>query len=236
MASFIESPRLSARFVEALQFAAESHRFQVRKTGEVPYIAHLMAVSSLVLEAGGSEDEAIAALLHDYVEDINISGLKTVYDKYGYDVHYMVNALSADGHAQYIEHVKETAIDEKCSVILISCADKLHNLRGYASDGVSLWKPKHRAFYEALLPIYAACHRVPCCWIAEMQALLSSEILEIKEMENKEQEKIYTLAQGGCEEAIAYWQSQQSQGSERPCNCGSGRPWVKCPEQSQYCG
>jgi (p)ppGpp synthase/HD superfamily hydrolase len=60
---------LGPRFEEAVAFAAELHRDQVRKGTDVPYIAHLMAVASLALEHGASEDEAIAAVLHDAVED-----------------------------------------------------------------------------------------------------------------------------------------------------------------------
>ncbi|MEX0658752.1 MAG: HD domain-containing protein, partial [Egibacteraceae bacterium] len=61
--------QVSARFARAVGFAAEVHRTQARKGSRVPYLAHLLAVSSLVLEDGGDEDEAIAGLLHDAVED-----------------------------------------------------------------------------------------------------------------------------------------------------------------------
>ncbi|MEN8171833.1 MAG: HD domain-containing protein, partial [Chloroflexota bacterium] len=62
-------PLLTTRFQEALIYAAHLHRDQVRKGKNTPYIAHLLSVSALVLEAGGDEDQAIAALLHDAVED-----------------------------------------------------------------------------------------------------------------------------------------------------------------------
>ena len=57
------------RFSEALSFTAELHATQIRKGAGIPYISHLMAASSIALEHGASEDEAIAALLHDAVED-----------------------------------------------------------------------------------------------------------------------------------------------------------------------
>ena len=60
---------LSARFEEALAYAAALHRDQVRKDAAVPYVSHLLSVAALVLEDGGDEDQAIAALLHDAVED-----------------------------------------------------------------------------------------------------------------------------------------------------------------------
>ena len=67
--SYTERPRLTARFDRALLMAVEHHRRQLRKGTDVPYVAHLLAVAGLVLEMGGTEDEAIAALLHDLVED-----------------------------------------------------------------------------------------------------------------------------------------------------------------------
>ncbi|MFQ3619171.1 MAG: HD domain-containing protein [Cyanobacteriota bacterium] len=85
MANFTETPVLGDRYVYALQFVAIAHLNQVRKDG-TPYLAHLLSVSALVLEAGGSEDEAIAALLHDYAEDIASSpkeGLETIEREFG---------------------------------------------------------------------------------------------------------------------------------------------------------
>src|SRR5580692_11119620 len=61
--------KLGPRFLRAFQFAAEKHAGQMRKASTIPYIAHLMGVTSLVLEFGGDEDQAIGALLHDVVED-----------------------------------------------------------------------------------------------------------------------------------------------------------------------
>lgn len=63
------APLLTSRFEEAMVYAAELHRTQTRKGSRVPYLAHLMSVAALVLEDGGDEDEAIAALLHDALED-----------------------------------------------------------------------------------------------------------------------------------------------------------------------
>ena len=60
---------LTPRFAEALVYAAEVHEGQMRKGTDVPYVSHVLAVCSLVLEDGGGEDEAIGALLHDAVED-----------------------------------------------------------------------------------------------------------------------------------------------------------------------
>ena len=65
----VERNLLGERFTEAFAYAARLHAAQRRKAKETPYLAHLMAVSSMVLECGGDEDEAMAALLHDAAED-----------------------------------------------------------------------------------------------------------------------------------------------------------------------
>lgn len=175
MASFTDTPRISGRFVDALQFAFEKHLYQVRKQGEVPYISHLMAVSGLVLEAGGSEDEAIAALLHDAVEDAQVP-LDTLHQKFGCEVQYFVGNLTERKECLKDERKAEYAravYESPDSVKLISCADKLHSLRSYATDGRSLWSSKTAEFYGLLMPIYEACDRIPRHWIEEMHRLLA---------------------------------------------------------------
>src|SRR3712207_451220 len=97
---------LSERFDEALVFAARHHRDQLRKGSRVPYMTHLMSVSALVLEHGGSEHQAIAGLLHDAVEDApkGIGGavLVEIRSRFGHDVADIVRAcsdgLDADGN------------------------------------------------------------------------------------------------------------------------------------------
>ena len=69
MSETTTSPRLSARFQEALGYAAELHNTQTRKASQVPYVGHLLSVAGLVIEADGTETEAIAALLHDAAEN-----------------------------------------------------------------------------------------------------------------------------------------------------------------------
>lgn len=175
MANFTEFPRLSIRFSSALQFAFEAHRLQIRKQGEVPYISHLLQVSGLVLEAGGNEDEAIAALLHDAVEDAGIS-IDEISQRFGYDIAYMVGNLTErketpkdQRKSQYVWFVDES----DASVKVISCADKLHNLRSYATDGRHLWKSDTAEFYSQLMPIYEGCNRIPRHWIEEMKLHLA---------------------------------------------------------------
>src|SRR5436305_14461081 len=87
--------RLGPRFLRAFLFAAEKHQGQVRKASTIPYIAHLVGVASLVLEAGGDEDLAIAALLHDVVEDCGGAPmLKEVRRRFGKRVAHVVEGCT----------------------------------------------------------------------------------------------------------------------------------------------
>lgn len=141
---------LTPRFEAALVYAAQLHAAQTRKGSGVPYVSHLMAVASLVLEAGGDEDAAIAALLHDAAEDQG--GLRTLAEirrRFGDGVADIVAACSdtfeepkPPWHARkraYLAHLR----DAPPRVRLVSCADKLHNARAIATDhrrlGEALW-------------------------------------------------------------------------------------------------
>ena len=159
---------LTSRFQEALVYAAEIHATQRRKGTDIPYVSHLLAVASLVLEHGGDEDQAIAALLHDAVEDQGGQPrLDDIRDRFGEHVATMVEACTdgLDGQKApwrerkeaYLTHLKGTPIEAR----LISCADKLHNARSILHDfrqyGDSLWsrfkggKDGSLWYYEALV-------------------------------------------------------------------------------------
>ena len=143
MTAIDQSPRLTARFNEALVFTAELHARQTRKGLErIPYIAHLLGVASLVIEAGGDEDMAIAALLHDAVEDQGgYETLDLIREKFGKRVAQIVEGCSdaftkpkppwCERKTSYIEHVREESDDEER---LVSAADKLHNARSVVTD------------------------------------------------------------------------------------------------------
>lgn len=141
---------LGPRFLRAFVFAAEKHSGQTRKASTIPYIAHLMGVASLVLEAGGDEDLAIAALLHDVVEDCGGAPmLKEVRRRFGKRVAKVVDGCTdADTYPKppwrerkekYIRHLKAADADTR----LVSAADKLNNVRSILSDyralGESVW-------------------------------------------------------------------------------------------------
>jgi (p)ppGpp synthase/HD superfamily hydrolase len=142
--------KLGPRFLRAFQFAAEKHARQARKASTVPYIAHLMGVTSLVLEAGGDEDLAIAALLHDVVEDCGGAPmLKEVRRRFGVRVAKIVDGCTDSdtepkppwrGRKEaYLRHLKSADAETR----LVSAADKLNNVRSILSDyrevGESIW-------------------------------------------------------------------------------------------------
>ena len=163
---------LSEKFVQAVSYANEVHKEDVRKGTQIPYISHLMAVASLVMEGGGSEDEIIAALLHDAVED---GGGKPVLDeikkRFGQNVASIVDGCTETyenpkppwkGRKDaYISHIKEG----NPSVRLVSCADKLHNVRcilsDYRQEGETLWN-RFSANKEETLWFYQSMANVLC--------------------------------------------------------------------------
>jgi (p)ppGpp synthase/HD superfamily hydrolase len=160
-------PVLGERMVRAMDYAVELHANQARKATRTPYAAHLLAVCSLVLEDGGTENEAIAALLHDGPED---QGGQAVLDeierRFGADVAGMVDALSdtLDDPKPPWRERKEAYLarqrEEAESVLRISLADKLHNLRSIATDGDDVWrrfsadKPEQAWYYRSLLGVF----------------------------------------------------------------------------------
>jgi (p)ppGpp synthase/HD superfamily hydrolase len=142
---------LTDRFLDALTYAVGLHEGQQRKVSGTPYAAHLLTVTAMVLENGGNEDEAIAALLHDAVEDRG--GLATraiIAQRFGEQVACMVDGCS-DCHTapkppwherkeRYLDHLPHAP----ASVRLIVAADKLHNVRALLADyrrlGDAVWQ------------------------------------------------------------------------------------------------
>ena len=143
-----EEQSLSPRFEEALMFAAQKHQHQTRKGTTIPYIAHLMQVSGIALENGANEDEAIAALLHDVIEDQDVTE-EELTRRFGPEVAAIVAGCSDSASTDkapwkqrkeaYIAHV----LTASSSVRLVSSCDKLHNARAILADyqelGEGLW-------------------------------------------------------------------------------------------------
>ncbi len=142
---------ISPRFEQALVYATRLHAEQRRKGTNVPYVAHLLAVASLALEHGASEDEAIAALLHDAVEDQGgVQTLEEIRRRFGETVAAIVSACTDSTtipkppwrarKEAYVAHLRHAS----ASVRLVSACDKLHNarsiLRDYRVLGEALWE------------------------------------------------------------------------------------------------
>ena len=161
--------QLTSRFQDALALAIQLHGGQVRKGTDAPYIAHLLAVSAIVLEHGGSEDEAIAALLHDSVEDAGgAATLSRVADQFGPNVAGIVDDCSEpvpepgqpkapwrERKDAYLAHLAEVSP----SALLVAAADKLHNVRSIQTDyshlGEALWS-RFNAGRDEILWFYRA--------------------------------------------------------------------------------
>ena len=138
------------KFERALPYAARLHRDQVRKGTSTPYLTHLLAVASIVGENGGTEDEVVAALLHDAPEDQGGEArLEEIRARFGEGVAEIVDGCTdtyetpkppwRERKERYLAHLA----DATGSVRLVSSADKLHNARTVLSDyrllGEDLW-------------------------------------------------------------------------------------------------
>jgi (p)ppGpp synthase/HD superfamily hydrolase len=187
---------LTDRFDRALLYATHIHGGQVRKGTNTPYVAHLLAVAATVLEYGGDEDLAIAALLHDSVEDQGgRRRLDDVHNRFGERVARIVEGCSdsladtgkgepkADSKKRkeaYLAHLREADDD----TLRVSLADKVHNARAILRDlrkpdiGDKVWsrfsQPKEKTigYYRSLADVF--CEQLP--------GQLSNELREIVEM------------------------------------------------------
>ena len=127
----------------AIALAIEAHQNQIRKSTQIPYISHPMAVASIALEFGASEDQARASLLHDTIEDGGRKYEEVILAQFGQYVHDLVQGCT-DGtpdktgkkapwlerKTAYLEHLQIASDD----ILLVSCSDKLHNARAIVSD------------------------------------------------------------------------------------------------------
>lgn len=129
-----------SRLAEAAAFAFTLHADQRRKGTSIPYIAHLMSVAALVLEHGGDQDQAIAGLLHDAIEDVGAAQEAAIAERFGSRVAAIVRACTdADSFPKppwrarkeaYLAHLEQADAD----VLLVSASDKLHNARAIVTD------------------------------------------------------------------------------------------------------
>ncbi len=170
---------LSDQFRKALDYAANLHSKQTRKGNDIPYISHLMAVTSIVIENGKDEDEVIAALLHDGPEDQGgeptLLKIKEMFGERVADiVLHCSDTLEEEKEewqirkTRYLEHLSGNR-DE--SVLLVSLADKIHNARSiladYQREGEPFWDRFNSGkgdilwYYKSLLNSYRGFGKSP---------------------------------------------------------------------------
>lgn len=175
---------LTDRFTRAVDYARIAHAAQVRKGTNIPYITHLLGVASLVIEFGGNEDQAIAGLLHDTIEDCGAAHEAMIRAQFGDAVADIVVACT-DGTAEdkgalvdaeakrrdwtkrkqnYLKHL----VDASDDTLLVSACDKLHNARAIVQDlenpavGTGVFdrfkagRDGTLAYYESLTRTYVA--------------------------------------------------------------------------------
>jgi len=190
-------PVLGPRFLEAVAFALESHTHQRRKGSNAPYLAHPLAVAAEVLEHGADEDEAIAALLHDVIEDAGGAKLREqLQRRFGRRVAEIVDECSdtdqnpkppwkppwKERKAAFIARLPAVS----ASARLIIAADKLHNarslLREYARVGEEVWK-YFRGGREGTLRYYrSACEALKAAGGGPLVAELDRVVAELEQV------------------------------------------------------
>jgi GTP pyrophosphokinase len=196
----VSSTRLGKRFSDGLVYAAELHQHQVRKGSAIPYVGHLLSVAALVIEDGGDEDEAIAALLHDAVEDQGgRPTLEAIRLRFGERVASIVEGCSDaetlpkppwhERKQRYILHLD----DADASVLRVALADKLHNARAVLLDyrviGDELWSRFNASredtlwYYHAVLEVLRRRTRSPLVdelarTLEQLEDLVRAQILQ----------------------------------------------------------
>lgn len=166
---------------DALDAALAFHGGQTRKDGS-PYVSHLLQVAGLVLEHGGSTEQAVAALLHDVVEDTPAT-FEDVRTRFGDAVAAIVESCTdsvdlprgpATWRARkdlYLSHLRTASSD----AALVSACDTLHNLRSRALTGLGGFNAsadERASFYGSAVDVLAARGDVPAAIVDELRSLL----------------------------------------------------------------
>jgi (p)ppGpp synthase/HD superfamily hydrolase len=188
---------ITRRFVDALAVAIDAHKDQLRTGTAIPYISHPLAVASIALEFGADEDQAIAALLHDAIEDGGASFIPIIETKFGTRVASIV-ASCTDGVADnngkkvnwwerkraYLAHIEDAAPD----VLLVLGSDKLHNARAIVSDlqkeGISVFE-RFSTKREGTLWYYSELSAIFQKRRAPMAEALKTTVLKMKRLAAK---------------------------------------------------
>ena len=180
-----DEPLYSERLTEALRVAARLHARQRRKGGDVPYLSHLLGTCGIALDYGAGEDEAIAALLHDTIEDVQpTEAARAAVADFGPEVLRIVEGCTdSDTHPKppwrerkeaYVAHIA----DLDAPILLVSAADKLHNARSIVTDlhrfGSATWgrfngrRDGSLWYYRALVDAFRANRAHPSQLIDEL--------------------------------------------------------------------
>jgi GTP pyrophosphokinase len=190
------APSLSPKFTEALLYAAELHGRQRRKGSGIPFLAHLLGVASIVLEDGGDEEEGIAALLHDAVEDHPRAGVteREIRERFGERVHRIVLGCTDTDPAggrrgswearklKFIDHLRHSAEPD---TLRVAAADKLYNARAIINDmrlvGEQVWSrfsvPRDRTLWyyrEVTQALKDALPRSPERLVRELEGIVGA--------------------------------------------------------------
>lgn len=225
--------RLTARFDEALSYASRLHASQIRKGSGIPYVSHLLAVAALVLEHGADEDEAIAALLHDAVEDQGGDPTRAEIERrFGARVAAIVDGCTDTDvmpkppwrarKDAYIQHLGEVSP----SVLLVSVADKLHNARAILADyreiGDELWtrftadRDQQLWYYRSLVGAYRErSSRPPAGGSPGLSALVDQLDDVVTELDRSIAADARRRRAGAYTEIEAKWRLADADASER---------------------
>lgn len=202
---------LSPRFSAAVEYARRAHAGQTRKGTTIPYLYHLLGVASLVLEHGGDEDQAIAGLLHDVIEDCGAQHAEPIREQFG-DAVARIVADCTDGSAEskqsattpeskradwlqrkrlYLTHLAEV----EAYSLLVSGCDKLHNARAILSDiegeaGLAVFE-RFTAGLEGSLAYYASIAELLSCREAPMQAAFERVVARMHLLSARERRSLH---------------------------------------------
>jgi len=189
---------LTDRFSRAVDYAREQHAADTRKGTSIPYLSHLLGVTSIALDHGANEDQAIAALLHDVVEDHGgLEALREIEDRFGPEVARIVLACSdsteenkpdwQERKKKYVAAISHKQADE----LLVSAADKVHNARAILADyrkvGDELWGRFRTAsgedqlwYYRSLADAFIARREQVGPIAAELDRVVTELELEVR--------------------------------------------------------
>ena len=157
----------STLIFDAIEYAARAHREHYRKGTKIPYIIHPISVAKILIEYDCAEELIVAGILHDTVEDTDVT-LENIRQSFGDKVASLVKAASEPDKSDTWENRKRHTIESlktaSMDVLLLTCADKLDNIRSIKEDyerfGESVWKRFRRAkdsqnwYYSALADLF----------------------------------------------------------------------------------